>query len=206
MPSLVLWLSAALPGLLWASQSALLASSIGRLRRKLTRSNITQVSFMIVNEQDPVSRAMYWELKRKAPTEVPVYQQGANQSDVWEVLDGDKDDFLIYDRCGLLTFHIVLPFSFLYNPYVEAAIRATYLRDICNCSSVPTKPPDVQPPDEGDTPSYETDQNSHHHHFHFDSYHRQPAGLQNQSQRQDTDLTFQSHVHSHHSQQHHHHK
>ncbi|MEQ2311260.1 Selenoprotein Pb, partial [Ameca splendens] len=107
---------------------------IGHLRRKLTRSNLTEVSFMIVNEQDPVSRAMYWELKRKAPTEVPVYQQGANQSDVWEVLDGDKDDFLIYDRCGLLTFHIVLPFSFLYNPYVEAAIRATYLRDICNCS------------------------------------------------------------------------
>ncbi|KAJ0058977.1 hypothetical protein NL108_003325, partial [Boleophthalmus pectinirostris] len=36
--------------------------------------------------------------------------------------------------CGLLTFHIVLPYSLLNLPYVEAAIRATYFRDICNCT------------------------------------------------------------------------
>ncbi|PWA17513.1 hypothetical protein CCH79_00011393 [Gambusia affinis] len=89
---------------------------------------------MIVNEQNAVSRALYWTLKKRAPTGVPVYQQEANQTDVWEVLDGDKDDFLIYDRCGLLTFHVVLPYSFLHTPYVEAAIRATYVGDICNCS------------------------------------------------------------------------
>uniref|UniRef100_A0A3B5LR69 Selenoprotein P2 n=1 Tax=Xiphophorus couchianus TaxID=32473 RepID=A0A3B5LR69_9TELE len=107
---------------------------IGHLRTKLRRSNVTDVSFLIVNEQNAVSRALYWELKKRAPTGVPVYQQDANQTDVWEVLDGDKDDFLIYDRCGLLTFHVVLPYSFMHNPYVEAAIRATYVGDICNCS------------------------------------------------------------------------
>lgn len=90
---------------------------------------------MIVNEQEAVSRAMYWELKRKAPPDVPVYQQGPLQNDVWEALDGDKDDFLVYDRCGLLTFHIVLPYSFLHYPYVEAAIRATYFKNICNCTA-----------------------------------------------------------------------
>lgn len=37
-------------------------------------------------------------------------------------------------RCGYLTFHIVLPFSFLHYPYIEAAIRATYHKNICNCS------------------------------------------------------------------------
>uniref|UniRef100_A0A672HJ82 Selenoprotein P N-terminal domain-containing protein n=1 Tax=Salarias fasciatus TaxID=181472 RepID=A0A672HJ82_SALFA len=104
------------------------------LRAKLTRSNMTGVHFMIVNERDAHSRAMYWELKRRAPPGVPVYQQAPLQSDVWEALDGDKDDFLVYDRCGLLTFHIVLPYSFLTQPYVEAAIRATYYKDICNCS------------------------------------------------------------------------
>lgn len=56
---------------------------------------------MIVNEQDAVSRQKYWDLKKKAPTGVPVYQQAANQSDVWEALDADKDDFLIYDRWDL---------------------------------------------------------------------------------------------------------
>ncbi|KAF3858522.1 hypothetical protein F7725_011723 [Dissostichus mawsoni] len=109
--------------------------TIGGLRDKLNRSNLTDVSFMIVNERDAMSRAMYWELKRKAPPGVPVYQQGPLQDDVWEALDGDKDDFLIYDRCGLLTFHIVLPYSFLHQVYVEAAIRATYLKNICNCTA-----------------------------------------------------------------------
>uniref|UniRef100_A0A671WY08 Selenoprotein P N-terminal domain-containing protein n=1 Tax=Sparus aurata TaxID=8175 RepID=A0A671WY08_SPAAU len=89
---------------------------------------------MIVNEREAQSRAMYWELKRRAPSGVPVYQQAPLQDDVWEALDGDKDDFLVYDRCGRLTFHIVLPYSFLHYPYVEAAIRATYHKNICNCS------------------------------------------------------------------------
>lgn len=61
---------------------------------------MTEVSYMIVNEQDPHSRAMYWELERRAPPDVPVYQQSPFQNDVWETLDGDKDDFLIYDRWG----------------------------------------------------------------------------------------------------------
>uniref|UniRef100_A0AAY5F1R7 Selenoprotein P N-terminal domain-containing protein n=2 Tax=Electrophorus electricus TaxID=8005 RepID=A0AAY5F1R7_ELEEL len=77
---------------------------------------------------------MYWELKRRAAEGIPVYQQSPLQADVWEALQGDKDDFLVYDRCGLLTFHIVLPYSYLHYPYVEAAIRATYLKDICNCT------------------------------------------------------------------------
>lgn len=74
--------------------------SIGRLRAKLNRSNMTEVSFMIVNEKEALSRAMYWELKRRAPPDVPVYQQTPFQDDVWEALDGDKDDFLVYDRSG----------------------------------------------------------------------------------------------------------
>ncbi|CAB1413106.1 unnamed protein product [Pleuronectes platessa] len=116
------------------------ASKIGGLRDKLNRSNLTEVSFMIVNDQEAHSRAMYWELERRAPPGVPVYQQSVFQDDVWEVLDGDKDDFLVYDRCGLLTFHIVLPYSFLHYPYVEAAVRATYQKDICNCSANSTLP------------------------------------------------------------------
>uniref|UniRef100_A0A3B1J765 Selenoprotein P N-terminal domain-containing protein n=1 Tax=Astyanax mexicanus TaxID=7994 RepID=A0A3B1J765_ASTMX len=77
---------------------------------------------------------MYWELKRRTAEGIPVFQQSPLQPDVWEALRGDKDDFLVYDRCGQLTFHIVLPYSYLHHPYVEAAIRATYHRDICNCT------------------------------------------------------------------------
>lgn len=72
--------------------------SIGGLRDKLNRSNLTEVSFMIVNEREAMSRLNYWKLKRRAPPGVPVYQQTPFQNDVWEALDGDKDDFLVYDR------------------------------------------------------------------------------------------------------------
>ncbi|KAI5616915.1 selenoprotein Pb precursor [Silurus asotus] len=109
-------------------------SKLGGLRDKLAKGNLTHVAFMIVNEQDAHSRAMYWQLKRRAAEGIPVYQQSPLQDDVWDTLQGDKDDVLVYDRCGRLTFHIMLPFSFLHYPYVEAAIRATYLRDICNCT------------------------------------------------------------------------
>uniref|UniRef100_A0A3Q1EWU5 Selenoprotein P N-terminal domain-containing protein n=1 Tax=Acanthochromis polyacanthus TaxID=80966 RepID=A0A3Q1EWU5_9TELE len=60
------------------------ASKIGGLRGKLNRSNLTEVSFMIVNEREATSRAMYWELKRRAPPGVPVYQQAPLQNDVWD--------------------------------------------------------------------------------------------------------------------------
>lgn len=90
---------------------------------------------MIVNEKTPLSRAMYWELKRHSPEGIPVYQQQIWEPDVWQILDGDKDDFLIYDRCNRLAFHIQLPYSFLHLPYVEAAVRYTYHKDHCgNCS------------------------------------------------------------------------
>ncbi|KAJ8270867.1 hypothetical protein GJAV_G00120160 [Gymnothorax javanicus] len=111
------------------------ASRLGGLRDKLARGGLKDVGFIVVNEREAQSRAMFWELKRRVAEGIPVYQQAPLQDDVWEALQGDKDDFLVYDRCGRLTFHIVLPYSFLHYPFIEAAIRATYLKDICgNCS------------------------------------------------------------------------
>ncbi|KAI3375315.1 hypothetical protein L3Q82_021811, partial [Scortum barcoo] len=181
---------------------------IGGLRDKLNRSNLTNVSFMIVNEREAQSRAMYWELKRRAPPGVPVYQQAPLQSDVWEALDGDKDDFLVYDRCGLLTFHIVLPYSFLHYPYVEAAIRATYHKNICKCNvshtqdtlssgnstmknettrlhvnqttAIPTDDPEV-----ADTAAHH---HSHHHPHHSHHHHRHTSDqIQSQHQQNSTE-------------------
>lgn len=53
---------------------------------------------MIVNEKAPLSRAMLPELRRQAPPGVPVLQPEHGDPDVWQVLGGDKDDFLVYDR------------------------------------------------------------------------------------------------------------
>ncbi|ETE67319.1 Selenoprotein Pb, partial [Ophiophagus hannah] len=111
------------------------AASLGSLQEKLSGDGMANVSFMIVNEKTPSSRAMYWELKRHAPKGVPVFQQQILEPEVWQILQGNKDDFLIYDRCRKLTFHIQLPYSFLHLPYVEAAVRYTSRKDYCgNCS------------------------------------------------------------------------
>lgn len=183
---------------------------------------------MIVNEREALSRAMYWELKRKAPPDVPVYQQAPFQSDVWEELDGDKDDFLVYDRCGLLTYHVVLPYSFLHYPYVEAAIRATYHKNICNCSinnnSITTNETaqlSVNEPTTSPTSQLETDEpeeeitaprsthhhNLHHHHphhHHHTTHQNQSHHQQDTNQNKTQNLPSPHHSHDHAHPPHHH--
>uniref|UniRef100_A0A665WT99 Selenoprotein P N-terminal domain-containing protein n=1 Tax=Echeneis naucrates TaxID=173247 RepID=A0A665WT99_ECHNA len=158
---------------------------------------------MIINEQEAHSRAMYWELSRRAPPGVPVYQQTPTQDDVWEALDGDKDDFLVYDRCGHLTFHIVLPYSFLHYPYVEAAIRATYQKNICNCSVSHTRKRTKR---ELENPQHI----HHHHHTHHQQreshHHRHSDHNTSQSQHEeDKNPEAPSIGHDHGPQHHQHH-
>lgn len=72
--------------------------SLGGLRERLARQGTAHVRYMIVNEKAPLSRAMLPELRRHAPPGVPVFQPEQEDPDVWQVLGGDKDDFLVYDR------------------------------------------------------------------------------------------------------------
>ncbi|KAL8203929.1 UNVERIFIED_CONTAM: hypothetical protein K2H54_065019 [Gekko kuhli] len=111
------------------------ASRLEDLRLKLENDGFTNVSFVVVNHQGPSSQKKYPHLREKVSENIPVYQQGKTQPDVWTVLNGKKDDFLIYDRCGRLVYHLGLPYSFLTFPYVEDAIHVTYCESTCgNCS------------------------------------------------------------------------
>ncbi|KAK9979389.1 hypothetical protein ABG768_012820 [Culter alburnus] len=56
---------------------------LGDLRDKLVNGRLTNISFLVVNEQDAQSRAMYWELKRRTAEGIPVYQQSPLQNDMW---------------------------------------------------------------------------------------------------------------------------
>lgn len=50
---------------------------------------------------------------------------------------GEKDDMLVFDRCGQLTYQLRLPYSYLKHPFVKAAIKATYNGfDQCDCVEV----------------------------------------------------------------------
>ncbi|CAK7305084.1 Selenoprotein P [Vulpes lagopus] len=105
------------------------------LRVKLEKEGFLNISYVVVNHQGLSSQLKYMYLKNKVSEHIPVYQQEENQTDVWTLLNGKKDDFLIYDRCGRLVYHLGLPYSFLTFPYVEEAIKRAYCEEKCgNCS------------------------------------------------------------------------
>lgn len=119
------------------------ASSLEDLRVKLEKEGFSNISYVVVNHQGTHSRLNYMYLKNKVSEHIPVYQQEENQTDVWTLLNGNKDDFLIYDRCGRLVYHIGWPFSILSFSYVEEAIKIAYCEKKCgNCSLTTLKDED----------------------------------------------------------------
>uniref|UniRef100_A0A8C4M455 Selenoprotein P N-terminal domain-containing protein n=1 Tax=Equus asinus asinus TaxID=83772 RepID=A0A8C4M455_EQUAS len=105
------------------------------LRVKLEKEGYSNISYVVVNHQEISARLKYIHLKNKVSEYIAVYQQEENQTDIWTLLNGSKDDFLIYDRCGRLVYHLGLPYSFLTFPYVEEAIKIAYCEKKCgNCS------------------------------------------------------------------------
>ncbi|TKC44164.1 hypothetical protein EI555_013507 [Monodon monoceros] len=105
------------------------------LRVELEKEGYSNISYVVVNHQGISSRLNYVHLKNKVSEHIPVYQQEENQTDVWTLLNGKKDDFLIYDRCGRLVYHLGLPYSFLTFSYVEDSIKTVYCESKCgNCS------------------------------------------------------------------------
>lgn len=75
------------------------------LRVKLEKEGYSNISYIVVNHQGIASQLKYVYLKSKVSEHIPVYQQEENQTDVWTLLNGNKDDFLIYDRCVHTCMH-----------------------------------------------------------------------------------------------------
>ncbi|NWV00039.1 SEPP1 protein, partial [Upupa epops] len=111
------------------------ASRLENLRVKLENEGLVNISYFIVNHQGTYSRKKINRLEESVSNYITVYQQDEQQADVWITLNGNKDDFLIYDRCGRLVYHLGLPYSFLTLPYVEESIKIAYCENKCgNCS------------------------------------------------------------------------
>eukprot|EP00062_Callorhinchus_milii_P016113 gi/632967208/ref/XP_007899848.1/ PREDICTED: selenoprotein P-like [Callorhinchus milii] len=106
------------------------------LRKNLTNAGLVNISYLIVNHQEKLSRDLYQNFTDLVSRDIPVYQQNVHQPNIWKLLQGVTDDFLIYDRCGHLTYHLGLPYTLLTLPYVETAIRMTYCQNICSGCSV----------------------------------------------------------------------
>uniref|UniRef100_A0A8B9I3Q6 Selenoprotein P n=1 Tax=Anser brachyrhynchus TaxID=132585 RepID=A0A8B9I3Q6_9AVES len=111
------------------------SSRLEDLRVKLENEGLVNVSYVVVNHQGAYSQKKFHLLKESVSEYITVYQQDEQQADVWTTLNGNKDDFLIYDRCGRLVYHLGLPYSFLSFNYVEEAIKIAYCENKCgNCS------------------------------------------------------------------------
>lgn len=105
------------------------------LRVKLENEGLVNISYVVVNHQGAQSQREFHLLKERVSDYITVYQQDEHQEDVWTTLNGNKDDFLIYDRCGRLVYHLGMPYSFLHFQYVEESIKIAYCESKCgNCS------------------------------------------------------------------------
>ncbi|KAI4535818.1 hypothetical protein MG293_014145 [Ovis ammon polii] len=127
-------------GLRSRKENSMLFSRLEDLRVKLEKEGYSNISYVVVNHQEISSRLKYAHLKNKVSEHIPVYQQEEDQPDVWTLLNGNKDDFLIYDRCGRLVYHLGLPYSFLTFTYVEDSIKTVYCEDKCGNCSLKIKP------------------------------------------------------------------
>ncbi|XP_019636262.1 PREDICTED: selenoprotein P-like [Branchiostoma belcheri] len=106
-----------------------------RLRLELQADGVTDVSFGVINGKGFISKLHLRELEGKV--NFGVYQDTA-RANVWRLLGGKKDDFIIYDRCGRLAKHIRMPEAYLRRPDVEDAIREVYAGGPCGyCAAYP---------------------------------------------------------------------
>lgn len=65
---------------------------------KLKNEGLVNISYVVVNHQGTHSQRKFHLLKESVSEDITVYQQNEQQDDVWTTLNGNKDDFLIYDR------------------------------------------------------------------------------------------------------------
>ncbi|KAK1119847.1 hypothetical protein K0M31_012925 [Melipona bicolor] len=57
--------------------------------------------------------------------------QDTSELGIWKSFHASKDEVVIIDRCGKVTYQIIVPWSILHFPYVKAAILSTYKDDPC---------------------------------------------------------------------------
>ncbi|CAK9825357.1 Selenoprotein Pb [Anthophora retusa] len=60
-----------------------------------------------------------------------IFIQDNPQLKIWKNFHASKDEVVIVDRCGKLTYQVIVPWSILYFPYVKAAILSTYYEEPC---------------------------------------------------------------------------
>ncbi|PIK33681.1 putative selenoprotein P [Apostichopus japonicus] len=113
---------------------ALLKSTLESLRLAFIEGGNSDIKFLIVNMKGTYPTLYSYLLTERV--NFPVYQD-TDSLNIWSLLDGEKDDMLIYDRCGQLTYHVRMPYSDLGYSIVQQVIGFTVQgNDPCTCTPV----------------------------------------------------------------------
>lgn len=68
------------------------------LRQKLERQGLKDVLYIVVNDQGEQAQRLHPMLAMRLSENITLYKQEEQQPNVWQTLNGMKDDFFIYDR------------------------------------------------------------------------------------------------------------
>lgn len=68
------------------------------LRQKLENQGLRDVVYMVINDHEEKAQQLHPLLAQRLSENIALYKQSEQQPDVWQTLNGKKDDFFIYDR------------------------------------------------------------------------------------------------------------
>ncbi|RUS91348.1 hypothetical protein EGW08_000865 [Elysia chlorotica] len=111
------------------------AHNLERLRDHLHNRGFSDVEMILINGGGALSRINNETYAQY--TNLTVYQDTANNT-LFNLFGGEKDDFIIYDRCGQRVARLTRRFSYLGHTYTERALRAIHRGfSWCSCSLDP---------------------------------------------------------------------
>lgn len=82
------------------------------LRQKLESQGLQNIVYMVINHQGAQAQRLHPMLAEKLSENITLYKQPEDQPDVWQALNGEKDDFFIYDRLDLTKIRMIMLFIY----------------------------------------------------------------------------------------------
>lgn len=73
-------------------------SRMDGLRQNLQSEGLKDVVYVVINHHGERARHLHSLLAGRLSQHITLYGQDEHQPDVWQTLNGEKEDFLIYDR------------------------------------------------------------------------------------------------------------
>ncbi|XP_046608651.1 uncharacterized protein LOC124299484 isoform X1 [Neodiprion virginianus] len=139
------------------------ATMLKTLQGLLEKTSITGIRFYVVNSSKPEATVSAIEiedekeawgaadptedqnflkiertreaLKNKIDPDIE-FIQDTSELKIWEKLSASRDQVLVIDKCGRLSYRVIVPWSILHFPYVKAAILSTYKEQPCGSCNI----------------------------------------------------------------------